>query len=130
MKPSEVTKPIEVTYYDTDIAIVSLFGEHDLSTSRDLEQLFGSLLRSGEQLIVDLTQAEFIDSSVLNNLVRATKRAEERGLTVTLQVATAPAVRRVLEVTGLLSRFPIAATREEAILLARDGTGSNGKQPG
>lgn len=120
---------IEVSYYDTDVAIVTLFGEHDLSTREQLEQTFGSLLRSGEQLIVDLTPTEFIDSSVLNSLVQATNRAEERGLTVTLQVATAPAVRTVLEVTGLLSRFPIAATREEAILLAHNGTGSNGKQP-
>jgi anti-anti-sigma factor len=114
-------KPIEVTYYDTDIAIVTLHGEHDLATQHELRAVFHSLLRSGELVVVDLSQAEFIDSSVLNNLLRATNEARERGLSVTLQLATAPNVRRILEVTGLLDRLPCVSTREEAIQLARTG---------
>jgi anti-sigma B factor antagonist len=114
-------KPIEVTYYDTDIAVVTLRGEHDWATRHELRQVFQSLLRSGELVVVDLSQAEFIDSSVLHNLLRATNEARERGLSVTLQLATARNVRRVFEVTGLLDRLPCVKTREEAIQLARTG---------
>jgi anti-anti-sigma factor len=114
-------KPIEVTYYDTDIAIVALHGEHDLATHDELRQVFQSLLRSGELVVVDLSQADFIDSSVLNNLLRATNEARERGLSVTVQLATTPNIRRVFEVTGLLDRLPCVSTREEAIQLSRAG---------
>jgi anti-anti-sigma factor len=115
-------KPIEVTYYDTDIAIVALHGEHDWATRHELRQIFQSLLRSGELVVIDLSQAEFIDSSVLHSLLQATNEAQGRGLSVTLQLGTARNVRRILEVTGLLDRLPCATTREEAIQLARTGT--------
>jgi anti-sigma B factor antagonist len=116
VKPS-----FEVSYHDTDIAILSLLGEHDLATRDELRAALDRLVRSGEQLIVDLTQAEFIDSSVLNSLVQAQAQARERGLQLVLELATAPEVKRILEVTGLLERFPSASSREEAIRLARNG---------
>lgn len=115
-------KPVEVTYHETDIAIVTLLGEHDLSTRDELERVFRQLVRSGEQIIVDLSRVEFIDSSVLRNLLIATSQGHERGLSVTLQLSTEPRVRRVLQVTGLLDRLPCAVTREEAIGLARNCT--------
>lgn len=116
--------PIEVIHYDTEIAIVKLLGEHDLSTRRELEKTLRELLHSGERLVVDLSQTEFIDSSVLNNLVQASSEARNRGLTITLQIQTGANVHRVLEVTGLLGRLPCAATRDEAITLARNGLAS------
>jgi anti-anti-sigma factor len=119
-------KPFEVTYHDSDIAILSLVGEHDLSTSAELHRALRALLRSGERVIVDLSRAAFIDSSVLNNLVQARRRARERGSEVVLLVGTTPGVERVLQVTRLLEHFPHESTREGAIELARNGWGPAG----
>jgi anti-anti-sigma factor len=118
----EAVKPIEVSYHDPDIAIVTLLGEHDLAGGEELEQTLRQLLQSGEHIVVDLSETEFIDSSVLNNLVRATNEGRELGLSLVLQLSTAPNVRRVLEVTGLLERLPCASSREEAVRLARTNT--------
>jgi anti-sigma B factor antagonist len=113
--------PIEVSYYDTDIAVVTLCGEHDLRTQRQLQQTLRSLQRSGEAIVVDLSEVEFIDSSVLNSFVSADKAARERGTRLTLQVGTESIVHKALEVSGLLQLLPCAPTREEAIRTARNG---------
>jgi anti-sigma B factor antagonist len=113
---------IEVSYHDTDVAIVTLHGEHDLSSKEPLRQTLRSLLRSGEQIVVDLSVVEFIDSSVLNNLVTASKLAQERRSSLTLQIGTTPVVWRVLEVSGLLNRLPCFPTRDDAIQAARNGS--------
>ncbi len=73
---SAIENRIDVTWHDTDIAIVSLVGEHDLSTSDELLNQLESLVRGREAVIVDLSAAEFIDSSVLNSLVRVSKLAQ------------------------------------------------------
>jgi anti-anti-sigma regulatory factor len=57
-------------------------------------------------MIVDLPHAEFIDSSVLNNLLVADRLARERRCQLTLQLGTAPVVHSVLELSGLLERLP------------------------
>ena len=105
---------------DTDIAVVSLVGEHDLSTATQLQSQLELLLRGREAVIVDLSAAEFIDSSVLNNLVRADKLARQQGTRLTLLLETAPAVVRLLEIAGLDGYFVLAGSREEAIAAARN----------
>ena len=69
---------------------------------------------------VDLSAAEFIDSSVRNNLVSADKLAREQGTRLTLQLERAPAVVKVLEVSGLDRHFVLAGSREEAIATAHN----------
>jgi anti-anti-sigma factor len=118
----KAVQPIEVSYHDTDIAIVSLYGEHDLAANGQLVRTLRSLVRSGDQVIVDLSEVEFIDSSVLNNLVMTDRLARQRGSTLTLQVATAAIVHTALEVTGMLKLLACASTREEAISVARNGS--------
>ena len=111
---------VDLTWHDTDIAVVSLVGEHDLSTATQLQSQLELLLRGREAVIVYLSAAEFIDSSVLNNLVRADKLARQQGTRLTLLLETAPAVVRLLEIAGLDGYFVLAGSREEAIAAARN----------
>ena len=120
MKSFEVgANRVEVSWYDADVAIVTLVGEHDLATSKTLWDELERVVRAREAVIVDLSEAEFIDSSVLSTLLNADRLACQRGLCVTLQLATARPVERILEVSGLDSRFGIARSRQEAIAAAR-----------
>lgn len=114
-----MTNPIEVSWHDTDIAILTLHGEHDMTTEAELRKTLHSLVRVGEQVIVDVSVVEFIDSSVLNNLIVADRLAAERGSTFTLLLGTAPGVRKTLEISGLLERLSCTSSRDEAIQAAR-----------
>lgn len=96
--------------------IIALRGEHDLATSEEMRALLDVLVRENELVVIDLSGAEFIDSSVLNNLMRAHRGARERGSTVRLQLGGAAIVRKVLEIGGLLDHLDCVDTREQALL--------------
>ena len=42
-------------------AVVVFTGEHDLSTSEPVEALLGSLIEENELVVVDFSEAEFVD---------------------------------------------------------------------
>src|SRR5688500_14442095 len=56
---------IEVSGLGTDLALVALYGEHDVATNGELVDELRTLVRAGHSVIVDLSQVEFIDSTVL-----------------------------------------------------------------
>lgn len=117
---------VEVSYCDTDVAIVKLYGEHDMGDSEELRRVLHRVLGARDLVIVDLSEAEFIDSSILNSLVAANRTAERAGLKMTLQLGPNGTVGRVLEVSGLDGLLARAGSREEAISLARNGSGTAG----
>ena len=56
--------------------VVRLEGEHDLASVPDLRQTVDEIYEKGTCLIVDVSAAAFIDSSILVELVRANERAD------------------------------------------------------
>ena len=100
---------------DTGLAVLTLTGEHDLSTAPDLRSNLDRLIAHGGAIVVDLTPATFIDSSVLGVILDARTRAGEAGVRFELSHENgADAVSRVLEITGLRDELPVHATREGA----------------
>jgi stage II sporulation protein AA (anti-sigma F factor antagonist) len=85
--------------------VVSLVGEHDVTNAGSLEYLAVDHLHRCDRLVIDLSQAVFIDSSVINALVRVARQARPRG--VTFQVVAVPEthVHRVLDLMGLLDHL-------------------------
>ena len=114
------TGRIDVSCYDTGITVIALAGEHDLSTSDGIWRELELGLRARQAVIVDLSDAEFIDSSVIHQIMKADKLARSEGTRVTLQLENAPVVQRVLQVTGLERHLVIAHSRELAIAAARE----------
>jgi len=112
MDDVEVTRPRE------SVVVLALRGSHDCSTEHELEALLDDAISSSELVVVDVTDAEFVDSSILHNLVKAHRNAPVRGSRFVLQMGTAPIVRRVLEISGLLEELECASTREEALAKA------------
>ena len=99
-----------------DIEIVMLRGEHDLGTLPLVREAFEAAAGEDKALIIDLSPATFVDSSILGAVLDARRIAgeAERGFAVTCDGAAEP-VRRVLEVTGLAEELPVHPSREAAL---------------
>jgi anti-anti-sigma factor len=96
-------------------AVVECTGEHDLTSSDELGGLVSKLVLENDLLVIDVTEAKFIDSSFLHLLVKADRLCRERGSTFRVQHSTAPVVAKALGVSGVLAFLSSAATREQAL---------------
>jgi anti-sigma B factor antagonist len=87
---------------------MSLAGEIDLYTAPRLHGELVAILSGDEpvQVVVDMSGIEFCDSTGMNVLLAAQRRAREQGGELEL-AAPRPAVRKVLRVTGLGSVFTV-----------------------
>jgi anti-sigma B factor antagonist len=99
---------------DAGIAVVTISGEHDLSTAPTLRRRLDVLLDEGTATVVDLSPATFIDSSILGVILDARRHAGDANLGFAVVHANgSDAVDRVLDVTGLRAELPVHARREE-----------------
>ena len=98
------------------IEIVVLDGEHDLGTLPQVREAFEAIAEDDKALVIDLSSATFVDSSILGAVLDARRLAGDsgRGFAVACDGAAEP-VRRVLEVTGLAQELPVHPTREAAL---------------
>jgi anti-anti-sigma factor len=88
--------------------VVSFSGELDLANAGTAESaLDGSLADPSTPVIVDMRELEFIDSTGIALLVSTLSRSED-GTKVSFIPSDFPAVARVLELTGLAERLPLA----------------------
>ena len=105
--------------------MVTISGEHDLSTAPNLRRQLNSLLDAETTTVIDLSPATFIDSSILGVILDGRRQAAEANVGfAVLHSDGAEAIDRVLEVTGLRSELPVHAQREEALAAA---SGTSGK---
>jgi anti-sigma B factor antagonist len=110
---------------DAGLTVLTISGEHDLSTAPELRRSLERLISGGDPIVIDLSPATFVDSSVLGVILDARRRAEEAGLgfAVAHESNGNDAVARVLEITGLRSDLPVHLVREEAVSAASAGSG-------
>ena len=102
-------------FAETDeIAVLCLEGEFDLANAPQILEEGGRLL-ADKQLILDLSDATFIDASVIDALSRLGTDASKNGRTVVLQLGTAATVERVIQICSIDRVLPRAHTRAEAI---------------
>ena len=96
--------------------VISLRGEHDLTTAPELRERMEEAIGRRSGVLIDLTNAEFIDSSIIGVVLEGRRRAEEEaiGFAAALEGGD-PAVRRVLEVTGLDTNLPVHPSVDAAI---------------
>jgi anti-anti-sigma factor len=106
---------IEVLYPSPGTAVVECTGEHDMTTREDLDRLFGLLVAENDLVVIDVSEARFIDSSFVNNVLKADRLARQRDKTLRLQIGTAPIVRRVLEISGIVEKLDCVDSRVEAL---------------
>ncbi|GAA4918984.1 STAS domain-containing protein [Streptomonospora salina] len=88
-------------------AVVAVRGEIDLYTAPQLQSGLVDALEDGaRRLVVDMSRVEFCDSTGMSVLLSVMKRARAADGDLEL-VAPKPAVRKILEVTGLDAVFTV-----------------------
>jgi anti-anti-sigma factor len=109
--------------HDPAAAVVTLLGEHDAQSAGRLEGELAVLLDDGVNLVVDLSEATFLDYHALSVLLSARYRAEEEqlGFVLVLPENHDTQVHRTLEITGLESAFVLSATVDHALTASRAG---------
>jgi anti-sigma B factor antagonist len=87
---------------------IALCGELDLANAATAEaELKASLETAGTEVIVDMRELEFIDSTGIALLV-ATLGHNGDEARIRFIPSSSPAVTRVLDLTGLAERLPLA----------------------
>jgi anti-anti-sigma factor len=100
------------------VQVVSVEGELDLHTSSQLEEALAST--DSRCVVLDLTEAPFIDSTALAVIVDVARRMSRQDRKL-LPVAGNPAVSRVFEITGLGRTLGVRSSLHEAIEASMDG---------
>ena len=115
------------------VARVAVMGEVDLSTAPELKQALAEVIDNGAHaVLVDLSEATFIDSTTLGVLMGAVKRLRPAGGELAI-VCRDPNIRRIFEITLLDRIFNIFDSADEGIAhLAGEvaGSGSGATAPG
>ena len=109
-------------------AVVTLPGEIDLTNADQIrEDLLAILGRGATTVVADMTGTTFCDSAGVNALVRVHKRAAAEGAAMRLAVS-APAVRRVLTITGVDSLIELYPGVEAALADVRQPSTDDGPE--
>jgi anti-anti-sigma factor len=111
---------IDVERVAGGIDVLTLRGEHDLSTATDVSRRIDAALETATGLAIDLSATTFIDSAVLRVLITAQERAAARGAGFAIAVADSSGhgVHRLLTLTGLNAKLATRPSREAAIAAA------------
>ncbi|MEU2655081.1 STAS domain-containing protein [Streptomyces sp. NPDC007325] len=106
MSEREPNLDVGVEIRDDRTAVLTVAGELDMETAGRLQERLSDQFGEGRRrLVLDLSDLDFMDSSGLNVLIRAVNRAREDGGDLYLAAPT-PAVRRILEITGVTTTIP------------------------
>ncbi|MCQ4041079.1 STAS domain-containing protein [Streptantibioticus rubrisoli] len=107
---------VDVVVRQPDVAVVSIGGDLDMDTATELHyQLANQIAHGRRNLVLDLSAVPFMDSSGLNIILRTLQEARRIEGSVQV-VAPTPAVRRILELTGVALAMPIRDTVDAAVL--------------
>jgi anti-sigma B factor antagonist len=105
---------IDLRTEEGGVLVFRLRGSLDLATAPTVRAALNEATDTGpHDLIVDLTQLEFLDSTGLGVLIGAHRRAVERAGSFRLVIGDG-AIARLLNITGLISVFAVYRSLEDA----------------
>jgi anti-sigma B factor antagonist len=103
------------TRIERGVTVVAPSGEVDMASAPQLREKLGELLNDGiTNLLVDMSEVAFLDSSGLGVLVSAMKQTRASGGSIRL-AGVRPLVLKVLEITRLTDALPTYRTVDEAL---------------
>jgi anti-anti-sigma factor len=90
--------------------VVWAFGEIDFASAEQLDVELGRAYSDGASSIaLDLSEVKFIDSTGLGVLMRAVTLSSKNGKRFSIRPQLSAAVRRTIEVAGVVQQLPFAA---------------------
>jgi stage II sporulation protein AA (anti-sigma F factor antagonist) len=92
---------------------VSVQGELDIVSASELEHALRRELLAGNDVLLDLSRIDFIDSAGLRAMTALVRIAKANGRRFRLSSELPPHARRLMEIVGLLPFVPIAAEGDD-----------------
>lgn len=107
---------VDLTFNDTvgdDRTILAVRGDVDIATAPAMRTRLLEAINSGvPQVVVDLSDVDFMDSTGLGVLVGALKRMRQREGSLAVVLPDGP-VHKIFEVTGLLDVFGVVPSVDD-----------------
>lgn len=105
-----------VVEQDSGVWVLTLRGEHDISVEPSLHEELDRVFAAGSTVVVDLSEADFIDSSVLGALIHGHHRASKEPHQIAVVIPDSNTlVSRLLRMTGLGTILDTYPSRADAI---------------
>ncbi|GAB2789198.1 STAS domain-containing protein [Streptomyces chlorus] len=119
---------VEVTVVREDVTLLTVQGDLDADTATEFQHHLANQLHHGRRhFLLDLAAVPFMDSSGMNIVLRVYQEARELPGSVHI-ISPAPAVRRILDLTGVSITVPVSRSAEEALERV-DGTPGASPRP-
>lgn len=102
---------------DPGCTTIALMGELDLAVIDNMRAALDGVQLAGASVVIDLDALTFMDSTGLRLLIELKHRVESDKGTLVLRNVVHPAIRRVLDVSGMTEFFsePLAAVVKPAL---------------
>ncbi|MHC3470059.1 STAS domain-containing protein [Streptomyces sp. 7R007] len=106
---------VDVSLPREDVALITVKGYLDIDTATEFQHHLANQLHHGRRhFLIDLSDVPFMDSSGMNIILRVYQEA--RGLPGSVHIISpTPAVRRILDLTGVSITVPVSQSAEEAL---------------
>ena len=99
--------------------VVAFEGEWDLArTGEFADTIAVALARTGEALVVDLSEVTFADSTIVAAIHSASERARKRGVAFAVACPSGP-LRRIFDLVQLDAVVAVGRTVEDALARGR-----------
>ncbi|MBZ6210306.1 STAS domain-containing protein [Streptomyces olivaceus] len=106
---------VEVTLEREEVALLKVAGYLDVDTATELQHHLANQLHHGRRhFLLDLSGVPFMDSSGMNIILRVYQEVRELPGSVHI-ISPAPAVLRVLDLTGVSITVPVSDSVEAAL---------------
>jgi stage II sporulation protein AA (anti-sigma F factor antagonist) len=106
---------VEVELPAEDVALITVEGYLDVDTATELQHHLANQLHHGRRhFLLDLSEVPFMDSSGMNIILRTYQETRDLPGSVHI-ISPTPAVRRVLDLTGVSITVPVSQSTEEAL---------------
>jgi stage II sporulation protein AA (anti-sigma F factor antagonist) len=106
---------VEVTLPREDVALIVVEGYLDIDTATEFQHHLANQLHHGRRhFLIDLSGVPFMDSSGMNIVLRIYQEVREISGSVHI-ISPAPAVRRVLDLTGVSITVPVSDSLDAAL---------------
>jgi anti-anti-sigma factor len=103
------------TEIDGSTGFVRFHNEVDIAAMADIEQAFIGLTELGaERIVVDFSDARFVDSKAIEAVMRGGQAARQAGLRVAAAGAEG-SVARAIAICGLDHAMPVYDSRDQAL---------------
>ncbi|MEW2399745.1 STAS domain-containing protein [Streptomyces sp. NPDC046862] len=117
---------IKVTLPREDAALLTIEGDLDIDTATELQHHVANQLHHGRRhFLLDVSSVPFMDSSGMNIILRVYQEVRQISGGVYV-ISPTPAVRRILDLTGVSLTVQTVESTEEALTALDDPQNDNG----